>query len=65
MTRTEPVVEPKGRYTVCEAARLMDCTRKTLWKYAEYFRVVPGINRVNGRAVFTGEQLLRIWRCAI
>ncbi len=64
MTRTEPQVNAAAKYSVCEAARAMQCSRATLWKYANYFKVVPTSSRVTGRNYFTGAQLLRIWRCA-
>lgn len=64
MTATEPVVEPRGLYSVMEASRLLGCDQRTLHKYARYFSEEPVINKVNRRSYFTGRQLLRIWRCS-
>lgn len=64
MIRTEPQVNERAKYSVCEAARVMQCSRATLWRYATYFHVVPSINKLNCRSYFTGQQLLQIWRCA-
>lgn len=62
MTTEQPKVQRDGRYSLAESARLMDCDTRTLHKYAAYFGIAPGTNKVNGRPYFKGDQLLRIWR---
>lgn len=65
MIATEPNVVENGRYPIVQASRTLQCNRKTLHKYADYFGVIPQVNKVNGRAYFTGKQLLKIWRNAL
>lgn len=62
MRREEPEVSEKGRYPVCEAARRLECSRKTLHKWARYFGIVPHYNEATGRNTFTGQQLIKLWR---
>lgn len=65
MIQTEPQVAENGRYPIVQASKTLQCNRKTLHKYADYFHIVPAINKVNGRVYFTGKQLLKIWRNAL
>lgn len=62
MTHDEPQVTMSGRYPVCEAARRLECSRKTLHKWARYFHIVPSYNSATKRSTFTGRQLLKLWR---
>lgn len=57
-----PNVKESGRYQLTEAARLMQCDRRTLLKYAAAFKQAPQLNPVSQRPYFRGRQLLRIWR---
>ena len=62
MRTDEPQVTATGRYPVCEAARRLECSRKTLHKWARYFNITPHYNQATGRVTFTGQQLMRLWR---
>lgn len=65
MRATEPEVQERGHYPVCEAARRLGCHRNTMWRYARHLHIEPSYNRLNNRQFFTGKQLLRIWRAAM
>ena len=65
MRDTEPEVNERGHYPVCEAARRLGCERHTLWRYANHLNIQPRYNPINNRRFFTGHELLRIWRAAM
>jgi hypothetical protein len=57
----QPNISETGRYQIMLASRLMQMDRRTLLKYADYFKVAPKMNKVSNRPYFTGKQLLKIW----
>lgn len=64
MTSSEPIVKPKDRYPIGEAAKVLGIDRKTLLSYAMLGKRNGGIDchiGRNGRKVFNGAELKRFW----
>ena len=62
MTAEEPKLAPLGRYSINEACQALGIHRNTLRRYAKAGLITPGVRRATGRPIYTGADLLRLWR---
>lgn len=56
------VIDPKGYYTVAEAAELLCVHRSTIWRWVKKLRLKRRTRQVNSRNEFLGADLLKIHR---
>lgn len=65
MTTTCPVLDPKGRFGITEASRVLGISPKTLRKRTTLSPRRGGvrftIDKANGRMVFTGRALMDLY----
>lgn len=66
MTNEPPKITETGLYSVSEAAKLLDVSRRKLYNAIKLGARNGGIDgrvrRDNGRLQFTGKEILRYWR---
>lgn len=63
MTTTEPDIDPDGRYTVAQAARLLEVDRATIYRYIERGALKAMKRRkVSKTKILPGEDLILLWR---
>lgn len=61
MTTTRPNVKPEALYQLGEAATLLGIGQSTLHRYTERGLCKASIRRSNGRRVWKGAELLKLW----
>jgi predicted site-specific integrase-resolvase len=64
MTRTPPQVDPLGRYSICETARLLEVDRHTIQRWAKVGALRVGYRKTKGirpRPFITGREITRVW----
>ena len=61
----EPKVQPNGRYSVKETAKLLGVHRNTLLKYTNKGTIRCGIRRSTTRKFYTGMEIIRFWRAQL
>ena len=63
MIGTIPKVERDQMYSIREAADALQLHRNTLRRYTDDIRIFScSINKVSGRKVYTGAQILNGWK---
>lgn len=62
MTSEIPNVSDNGRYTVCDAARIMNVNRRTIYNWIDKGYLKFGLFRHNGRRFIPGKELIRFWK---
>lgn len=62
MTNTKPKVNPDGRYELKDAAEALLIDRSTLLRYTHKGEIRCGIRKSNGHRVWTGAEIIRLWR---
>lgn len=62
MIATEPRVTPTGLYEAKAAAEALGISRQTLHSYTRQGLLAASIRKTNGRRVWRGSELIRIWR---
>lgn len=62
MTSEMPNVTPNGRYSVTEAAKVMEVHRNTILRWIEEGKIKFGIRRTNGRKFIEGRTLTGFWK---
>ena len=62
MTKTQPNVAPDGRYELKDAAEALLIDRSTLLRYTHSGKIRCGIRKSNGHRVWTGAEIIRLWR---
>ncbi len=62
MTSEIPNVTDSGRYTVCDAARIMNVNRRTIYNWIDKGYLKFGLFRHNGRKFIPGKELIRFWK---
>lgn len=58
-------IAESGRYPIGKAADALGISRNTLRSYADRGIIRAGVSRINGRLVFKGSELIRLWRTHI
>lgn len=61
MTPIEPDVPDTGRYTITQAARILEIHRHTLRNYTEQ-GLIRCLYKPSGRKYYTGKSIKRLWR---
>lgn len=61
MTPTRPDVKRTGRYTVSEAARLLEVSRTTIYRWIEDEELKVRVQRKTLRKYIMGAEILRLW----
>lgn len=61
MRNEKPTISRTARMCLSEVARYLGCDRKTVRAYSQRYAIHPTINLANGKAIYTGEQILRLW----
>ena len=59
-----PDLPDGARLGACAAAAALGLDRRTLRRYAAALGLAPSLNRLNGRAVWSGRQVKQIWRAS-
>jgi predicted site-specific integrase-resolvase len=62
MTNTEPDVKDLGRYTIGEAAKLLQIDRTTLLRHTNQGLIRCNVNKRNFRKSYSGSEIKRYWR---
>lgn len=65
MTETMPKVDPKGRYELKAAAEALELNRTTLCHYRKKGLIKAERRVTNGRAVYTGAEIIRFWKATM
>lgn len=61
----EPKVQNTAKYSIKEAAKILQKSKSTLQRHANEGLIKYGISRTNGRRFVTGEAIKRYWRISI
>ena len=61
MTNTQPKVNPTSRYSVRETCEYLQIHRHTLARYVELGYIREKRNRINGRAYYTGLEIIKLF----
>ena len=61
MTSTRPNVQPDELYQAKQAAQLLDIAPSTLYRYTNAGLLRCSTRKCNGRRIWKGSELLRIW----
>jgi predicted site-specific integrase-resolvase len=61
ITSTRPSVALDGRYTVTQTCAALGIHRGTLQRYTERGDIKPVFRRVDGRKVYIGKDIIRLW----
>lgn len=62
MTATEPEVADNGRYTVTEAAKVLEISRQTIKRHVMACLLNPTIHKRTKRKTFSGKEIKRYWK---
>lgn len=65
MIETMPKVDPKGRYELKAAAEALQLNRATLCQYRNRGLIKAERRVTNGRAVYTGAEIIRFWKATM
>lgn len=60
MINEQPDVKPKWRYSISEAARILEVSPTTLYRYIKS-GLMKHVVRPNGKSVITGSEITRFW----
>ena len=62
MTSSLPAINPDGRYTMCDTARIFQVNNSTLWRWVKAGKIaVAGHFKVNGRPYINGREIIRVF----
>ena len=62
MVNLQPNVEPAGRYTITETAKLLGIHRATLNRATNAMFIRCGYRKDNHRRYYTGLEIVKYWR---
>lgn len=65
MTATEPQVSESGRYNVTQTCAILGIHRNTLERWRKASLIKSSLSRINGRRIYTGAEIKRIWRAQL
>lgn len=65
ITPTRPSVALDGRYTVMQTCAVLGIHRGTLARYTEQGHIKPHFRRVDGRKVYVGRDIIRLWLASL
>lgn len=65
MTNLEPKVADAGRYTVMETCKALEIHRNTLRRWVQAGKLKCKLRKIDGRKVFEGKDIKRVWRIAL
>lgn len=65
MTPERPSVTPDGRYTVTQTCAALGIHRGTLQRYTERGHIRPHYRRADGRKVYLGRDIIRLWLASL
>lgn len=57
----QPHVFPKAKYNMTQASAALGIDRSTLRRYVSDGKAKAVVNKCNGRKMFYGHELIRIW----
>ena len=60
MINSNPDVIPKGGYSLKEAAKKLDVSVATIYRYVDN-NIIPCVIRRNGQRVILGSEITRFW----
>lgn len=61
----EPKVADNGRYTATETCKALGIHRDTLTRYRKSGRIKATYRKIDGRRVYTGSEIKKIWRMSL
>ena len=61
MVVEQPHVSPKAKYNMTQASAALGIDRSTLRRYVRNGKARTVVNKCNGRHMFYGHELIRIW----
>lgn len=61
MTATQPEVMPTGRYSVGDTAKLLDVSKRTVYRYIKDGLMKPQYRKVNSKPFVTGLEIVKVW----
>lgn len=62
MIKVKPSVNPQGRYQISDTAGALEVHISTVDRWTRAGIMKCGIRRTNGRRVWTGEEIIRVWQ---
>lgn len=62
---TRPSVTPDGRYTVMQTCAALGIHRGTLLRYTANGYITPHFRRMDGRKVYIGKDIIRLWLASL
>lgn len=65
MRRDEPTLSKTARMNLSDTARYLECDRDTVRRNAMKNGIYPRVNIKTNRTIFTGEQVLKLWRAML
>ncbi len=65
MTALEPRVSEYGRYNVTQTCAALGIHRNTLKRYTNERKIKASISRLNGRLIYSGAEIKRVWRARV
>lgn len=60
-----PSVTPSGRYSVTQTCAALGIHRGTLQRYTERGAIRAHFRRVDGRKVYEGRDIIRLWLASL
>lgn len=57
-----PNISLDARYNMVQAARLLEISRSTLYRYIAEGSIKFGVRKVNGMKYITGQTIIQIWK---
>ncbi len=65
MTATRPSVALDGRYTVTQTCAALGIHRATLLRYTKRGAIRAAFRRVDGRKVYVGKDIIKLWSASL